>query len=150
MRQLAHNPLELERFQVENPRIFKRQLVYLKKTPAMLFEQATASGQAVKQVTLPGFDGQEFTVQIEKTEGKISGRRGQLSGKLPEDPDSLVTLAFADGRQAYMIISPKNNLYLIADPREDGQAVLKAIDPNTYGMSPAQADCPPPPPLLAK
>lgn len=141
MRLLAHNPLELERFMIENPRIFKRQLVYLKETPAMVFEQAKATGQTVRQMTLPGFDGQELRVQIAKTEGNVSGRQGKFSGRLADNPDSLVTLAFADGRQAYLVISPKDDLYLIADPREDGQAVLKAIDPNTYGLGPEHADC---------
>lgn len=141
IRQLAHNPLEYERMVRENDRIFKRQLVYLKETPAMIFEQAKLTGQPVNQLTLPGLDGQELRVQITKTEGNISGRQGKFSGRIVGNPDSLVTLAFADGRQAYTVIAPKEHLYLIADPREDGQAVLKAIDLQTYGLGPEQAEC---------
>ncbi len=64
-----------------------------------------------------------------------------MSGQLAGDADSFVTLAFQDGREAFTVLAPKENLYLVGEPREDGQVIVKAIDPNTYGAPPeASAD----------
>jgi len=140
IRQLAHNELEFERMVEENSRIFRRQLVYLKETAAAIFEQAKLTGQPVQQLTLPGLDGQELQFQIVKSEGNGSSRQGQFSGHLAGSTDSLVTLAFMDGREAFTILAPKENIFIVGEPREDGQVIIKAIDPNTYGVGPAEAD----------
>ncbi len=140
IRQLAHNPLEYERMVEENPRIFQRELVYLKETAASVFEQARLSGQPVQQLPLPGLDGQEIKFIIQRSETQ-SSRHGMMSGQLAGDADSFVTLAFQDGREAFTVLAPKENLYLVGEPREDGQVIVKAIDPNTYGAPPeASAD----------
>jgi hypothetical protein len=140
IRQLAHNPLEYARMVEENPRIFKRQLVYLKETAAAVFEQAKLTGEPVKQLTLPGVDGQELQFEIIKSDGKISSRQGAFSGHLAGNNDSLVTLAFLDGREAFTVLSPKENIFIVGEPREDGQVVVKAIDPDTYGVGPLDND----------
>jgi hypothetical protein len=140
IRQLAHNPLEYDRMVEENPRIFKRQLVYLKETAASVFEQAKLNGAPVKQLTLPGVDGQELQFEIVRSEGNGSSRQGQFSGHLAGNTDSLVTLAFIDGREAFTVLSPKENFFVVGEPREDGQVIVKAIDPNTYGQGPEDAD----------
>jgi hypothetical protein len=136
IRQLAHNPLEYDRMVGENARIFKRQLVYLKETAAAVFEQAKLTGEPVKQLTLPGVDGQEHVFQITGSQGSGTSRQGMLSGHLAGNNDSLVTLAYQDGRQAFTILSPKQNVFVVGEPREDGQVIVKAIDPNTYGLGP--------------
>lgn len=140
IRQLAHNHLEYDRMVEENPRIFRRQLVYLKQTPAAIFEAAKLTGKPVQQLTLPGVDGQELQFEIVKSDSKGSSRQGMFSGHLVGNMDSLVTLAFEDGRQAFTILSPKENIFLVGEPREDGQVIVKAIDPNTYGVGPAEKD----------
>ena len=140
IRQLAHNHLEYDRMVGENSRIFRRQLVYLKETPAAVLEQAKLAGQAVQQLTLPGVDGQEFQFDIGKRDGNGSSRQGMFSGYLAGNSDSLVTLAFVDGRVAYTVLSPKDNVFVVGEPREDGQVIVKAIDPNTYGLGPEEAD----------
>ena len=140
IRQLAHNHLEYDRMVEENPRIFRRQLVYLKETPAAVFEQAKLTGLPVHQLTLPGVDGQELQFEIVKSEGDGSSRQGMFSGHLAGNVDSLVTLAFTDGREAYTVLSPKDDIFVAGDPREDGQVIVKAIDPNTYGLGPEDAD----------
>ena len=140
IRQLAHNPLEYDRMVEENPRIFRRELVYLKQTSAAVFEQAKLTRELVGQLTLPGVDGQELQFDIIKSEGDGSSRQGQFSGHLKGNTDSLVTLAFMDGREAFTVIDPRENIYLVGEPREDGQVIVKAIDPNTYGLGPAEAD----------
>ena len=138
IRQLAHNSLEYNRMVEENPRIFKRQLVYLKETPASVFEQAKLNNDPVTQLTLPGVDGQELQFQIVQQEGNGSSRQGQFSGHLTGNSDSLVTLAFMDGRQAFTVLSPKENIFVVGEPREDGQVIVKAIDPETYGLGPPE------------
>jgi hypothetical protein len=138
IRQLAHNRLEYDRMVDENSRIFRRQLVYLKDTAAAVFEQAKLTGQPVRQLTLPGLDGQELQFQIVTSEGNGSSRQGMFSGHLVGNTDSMVTLAFMDGREAFTILSPKENLFVVGEPREAGQVIVKAIDPNTYGVGPPE------------
>lgn len=140
IRQLAHNSLEYDRMVEENSRIFRRQLVYLKETAAAVFEQAKLTGASVKELTLPGADGQELQFEIAKSDGKGSSRQGMFSGHLAGDPESLVTLAFQDGREAFTILSPKENIFVVGEPREDGEVIVKAIDPNKYGQGPQDAD----------
>ena len=140
IRQLAHNPLEYGRMVDENSRIFQRQLVYLKETAASVFEQAKLAGSTVTQLTLPGLDGQEMTFEIARREGGGSSRQGMFSGHLVGNADSLVTMAFEDGREAFTILSPKDNVFVVGEPRENGQVIVKAIDPNRYGVGPAPGD----------
>ena len=140
IRQLAHNPLEYARMVEENSRIFRRQLVYLKETAAAVFEAAKLTGQPVHQLLLPGVDGQELRFQIVKSEGNGSSRQGMFSGHLVGTVDSMVTLAFQDGREAFTVLAPKENIYVVGEPREDGQVIVKAIDPDTYGVGPAEKD----------
>lgn len=138
IRKLAHNPLEYQRMVDENSRIFQRQLVYLKETAASVFEQAKLAGQTVHELTLPGID-REMEFEIVKSVGNPgSSRQGMFSGHLAGNDDSLVTLAFQDGREAFTVLSPKDNLFVVGEPRESGQVIVKAIDPNTYGMGPEE------------
>lgn len=140
IRQLAHNRLEYDRMVEENSRIFRRQLVYLKQTTAAVFEQAKLTGAPVRELTLPGMDGQELQFEIAKGDNHGSSRQGMFSGHLVGSPDSLVTLAFQDGREAFTVLAPKENIFVVGEPREPGQVIVKAIDPNTYGLGPPEAD----------
>lgn len=140
IRELAHNRLEYDRMVEENPRIFRRQLVYLKDTAAAVFERAKLTGEPVRQLTLPGLDGQELQFEIVHSDSNGSSRRGNFSGHLVGNADSMVTLAFQDGREAFTILSPKENIFVAGEPREDGQVIVKAIDPNTYGQGPEDSD----------
>jgi hypothetical protein len=138
IRQLAHNHLEYDRMVEENSRIFRRQLVYLKDTAAAVFEQAKLTGEKVQQLTLPGVDGQELYFQIVTGDGSGSSRQGQFHGHLVGNADSTVALAFQDGCEAFTVLSPKQNFFLVGEPREPGQVIVKAIDPNRYGVGPAE------------
>jgi len=122
----------------ENSRIFRRQLVYLKETTASVFEAAKLTGKPVQQLTLPGFDGHELQFDIVKSDSNGSSRRGTFNGHLAGNVNSLVTLAFQDGREAYTILSPKDNIFVVAEPREPGQVIIKAINPDTYGVGPEE------------
>lgn len=133
IRELAHNQLEYDRMVEENPSIFKRELVYLRQSPAAIFEQARLTGDPVTQVTLPGVDGQELQFQIVQRDGPASSRRGTFSGHLVGDLNSMVTMAFMDGREAFTVIAPKANIFLVGEPREPGQVIVMAINPSTYG-----------------
>jgi hypothetical protein len=53
IRHLAHNHLEYDRMVEENPRIFRRQLVYLKELAGAVFEEAKLTGKPVQLLTLP-------------------------------------------------------------------------------------------------
>jgi hypothetical protein len=136
IQQLAHNPLEYDRMVQENPRLLKRQLVYLKETAAAVFERAKLTRATVQELTVPGLDGQEFRFQIIQSDSNGSSRHGMFSGRLVGNPDSMVTMAFQDGREAFTVISPKENIFIEGEPREPGQVIVKAFDPNTYGTGP--------------
>ena len=136
IRLLAHNPLEYDRMVEENPRIFRRQLVYLKESVAAVFEKTKLTGKPVQQLTLPGVDGQELQFEIVKGDNQGSSRQGTFYGHLAGKADSLVTLAFQDGREAFTVLAPHENLFVVGEPREPGQVIIKAIDPNTYGLGP--------------
>lgn len=140
IRRLAHNQLEYDRMLEENARIYERQLVYLNETAASVFEQAKATGQKVTQLTLPGLDGAELQFSIVKSQSNDgSSRQGMFYGHLAGDPNSLVTMAFQDGREAYTVLSPQENTFVVGEPREDGQVMVKAINPDTYGVGLATA-----------
>lgn len=133
IRQLAHNALEYQRMVVENSTIYRRQLVYHTKGFSLLAQQAVQTGQRIQQLTLPGLDGQELPVVVTKTDLESGGDRGLFYGKLPGRPGSMVTVAFINGREAFTVVSPDDQIYLQAEAREPGEIVVKSIDPNSYG-----------------
>jgi hypothetical protein len=132
IRRLAHNELEYQRMVEENARIKRRQLVYRKDTAAGMVQRARSVGETVHRLTLPALDGQEVQFEITKAELNPSGQQGTFSGRLAGRPDSMVTLAFKGGREAFTILSPTEGLFLQADPRESGEVIVKSIDPATY------------------
>ncbi len=132
IRRLAHNDLEYQRMLDENTRVLRRQLVYRKQTFTDLLQSAGASGKSVGRLALPGLDGEELSFEIVRAELSPSGNQGALSGRLVGRPDSLVTMAFKQGREAFTVISPSDKIFLQADPREPGELIIKSIDPETY------------------
>ncbi len=136
IRQLAHNPLEYERMVEENDRIQRRQLVYRKDTAAAVLQRARASGEPVKQLTLPGLDGQELQVAFDRADLAPSWQAGTFTGQLPNRPNSMVTLAFKFGRESFTVVSPDDGLYLQAWPREPGQVIITSFDPDVYTAMP--------------
>jgi len=133
IRRLAHNDGEYRRMLIENNTIFRRQLVYHTNPFAQQVQQAVQSGRAIQRVTLPGLDGQLLTANVTRTESKDGGRQGQLYGQLPGRPDSMVTVAFINDREAFTVISPEDQIYLQAEAHDPGQIVVKSINPSTYG-----------------
>jgi hypothetical protein len=132
IKQLAHNELEFERMADESDRILRRQLVYHKDTVDAQIERAKLTGQPIRQLTLPGLDGQEVQFEITQTDLNPSGQSGAFAGHVPGKLDSLVTLAFKGGREAFTVLSPSDSLYLVGEPREPGELIVKSINPNTY------------------
>jgi len=134
IRKLAHNQLEYQRMLIENDTIFRRQLIYFNQGFVPLAQQALQTGQNLKQITLPGLGGQELTVDVKRTDFRDGGIRGQIYGQLPGQPDSMVTVAFANNLEAFTIISPRDQIYLQAEAHEPGEVVVKSINPQTYGQ----------------
>ena len=132
---LAHNALEYQRMVTENQSIYRRQLVYFAQGFDTLAQQARQTGGNLHQIALPGLDGQVFPVDVQNTDLRDGGARGQLYGQLPGQPDSMVTVAFANDREAFTIISPQDRVYLQAEAHEPGEVVVKSINPDTYGQA---------------
>jgi hypothetical protein len=136
IRQIAHNDKEYHRMVLENPTIYRRQLVYFANSFASLVQNALEKHQGIKYITLPGLDGRIFTVDVTKTDFKNNGYRGRIYGNLHGESDSMVTVAFVNNREAFTIISPHDRIYLQAEAREPGEVIIKSINPTTYGTPP--------------
>jgi hypothetical protein len=129
---IAHNPDEIIRMVEENELILRRQLVYRKETAAKLVQKARLNGQPVKQFILPGLDGRELEVEVISSDLAPSGQTGTFHGRLKGRQQSLVTLAFEFGVEAFTVLSPEDGIYLQADPRESGELIVKSFDPDKY------------------
>ncbi len=134
IRTLAHNDLEYKRMVEENARIVRRQLVYRKETAAALVQRARLSREPIRQFALPGLDGREVQFAVIRTDLSPSGQQGSFAGHVAGRADSLVTLAFKGGREAFTVISPSEGLFLQGDPREPGELIVKSISPDTYAV----------------
>lgn len=132
IRKLAHNEWEVRRMLEENARITGRQLVYRKEPVFVAVERARAKGESIASFTLPGFDGQELTVQVDKADLAPSGLSGTFTGRLPGLDQSLVTLAFKQGREAFTVVSPEDGVFLQGHPREPGEILLSSFHPDAY------------------
>jgi hypothetical protein len=132
IRQLAHNELEFERMAEESARIFRRQLVYHKDTADAQIERAKLTGEPIRQFALPGLDGQEVQFEITKADLSPSGQQGAFAGHVAGRLDSMVTFAFKGGREAFTVLSPSDGIYLVGEPREPGELIVKSINPTNY------------------
>lgn len=132
VRKLAHNEMEERRLLEENARITGRQLVYRKEPVFVAVERARAKGESVARFTLPGFDGRELEVQVDKADLAPSGLSGTFTGRLPGLDQSLVTLAFQQGREAFTVVSPEDGFFLQGHPREPGEIMITSFLPDAY------------------
>ena len=130
---LAHNRLEERKMLEENPAVYRRELVYRKQVAADLVKEAERSGAPLKTLVLPGFDGEELGVEINKIDSIEGGAEGTIYGRLSGRPDSLVTLTFIGRSECFSLLSPDQNLFLQGDPREPGEIILKKINPALMG-----------------
>lgn len=129
---IAHGELERRRMLEENTRITGRQLVYRKEPVWVLVDRARASGEPVRKLTLPGFDGEELEVEVTNADLAPSGLSGTFAGHLPGLPQSLVTLAFKQGREAFTVVSPEDGTFLQGHPREPGEIIVSKFNPDSY------------------
>ena len=132
IRRIAHNEWEERRLLEENPRITGRQLVYRKEPVFIAVERSRAAGENLRAFTLPGFDGREFAVEVMRADLEPSGLSGTLTGRLPGLGESVVTIAFKQGREAFTVISPEDGTFLQGHPREPGEIILSSFVPETY------------------
>lgn len=129
---IAHNPEEFIRLVEENDRIQRRQLVY-RKTPAWeLVQQSRGAEQPIRTLVLPGLDGREIEVEVTGSDLSFSGLSGTFTGRVAGKPQSLVTLAFDRGREAFTVLSPEDGIYLQGHPREPGEIIVTRFLPDTY------------------
>ena len=129
---IAHNALEFARMADESNRIYRRQLVYAKATADLLVQRSKLAREPIRQLTLPGLDGNEIQFEITDTDLSASGQQGTFTGHVIGRPDSMVTMAFKGGREAFTILSPADGTYLVGEPREPGELIVKSINPETY------------------
>jgi hypothetical protein len=88
----------------------------------VLVERAKAAGQPLRRLTLPAFDGQELEVAVTNADLAPSGLSGTFTGQLPGRGQSLVTLAFSKGHEAFTVVSPEDGTFLQGHPREPGRS----------------------------
>jgi hypothetical protein len=129
--QLAHNDFEHIRLTREAAWVERRELVYRKETFRALAEAALARGEPLVEITLPGFNGEEFAVSINEwkvTTNDDGEKEGWLTGHLMDDPEAEVSLNFHGNREVGSVSSPSFGLHLRYDPREDGQIMVNRIN----------------------
>ena len=129
---LAHNDDEVQRLIEENARIKRRQLVYRKEPVFVAVERAKATGEPVRKLTLPAFDGQVLEMEVTRADLAPSGLSGTFAGRIAGRGASLATLAFDQGREAFTVLSPEDGTYLQGHPREPGEIILTSFDPDKY------------------
>lgn len=129
---ISHNPDEFIRMVEENDRIQRRQLVYRREPAWHTVEQSKAKGELIRRLKLPGLDGQELEMEVTRVDLAPSGLSGTFTGHLPGKLQSLVTLAFERGREAFTVLSPEDGLYLQGHPREEGEVIVTSFEPATY------------------
>lgn len=129
---IIHSPEEFIRMVEENDRIERRQLVYRKEPAWQTVEQSKAKGEAIRKLMLPALDGREIEVEVTGSDLALSGLSGTFTGKVAGREKSLVTLAFQQGREAFTVVSPDDDLFLQGHPREPGEIILTSFDPDTY------------------
>jgi hypothetical protein len=132
IRNIAHNETEVARLTEENARIKRRQLVYRKETAFKQVQRALAAGQPVRKLILPGLDGQEVEMEVVNADIAPSGMSGTFAGRLPGKGQSMATLAFKEGREAFSVMSPEDETFLQGHPREPGEIIVTSFDPDTY------------------
>jgi hypothetical protein len=132
LRRWAHNELEYQRMVEENSRIIRRQLVKLTETVAAVVERSRLTGEPVRELTLPGLDGTEVKFEITQTDLHPSGLQGTFTGRVAGRTDSMVTLAFKNGREAFTVLSPADGIFLQADAHDSGDVIVKSINPDIY------------------
>lgn len=134
--EIAHNKAEVQRLLDENSRIKRRQLVYRKEPAFVLVERARAAGEPVRKLMLPAFDGEELEMEVTSADLAPSGLSGTFAGHLAGREQSLVTLAYQQGREAFTVLSPEDGMYLQGHPREPGEIMITSFDPETYSPLP--------------
>ncbi len=90
----------------------------------------------MKQLTLPGLDGREVVFDITRADLEASLQSGTFAGQIPGHPNSMVTLAYKFGREAFTVISPDDGIFLQGWPREPGEVIVTSFDPDTYQSMP--------------
>lgn len=132
LRRLARHEREYERMWEENRRIQRRQLVYIKEPAALLAQRTRVHGHAGQRLLVPGLDGKELEVEIERVDLEPSGQAGVFIGRLVDHPDSLVTLAFESCREAFTVLAPSAGLYLQGHPRQSCEMFVTSFDLDLY------------------
>ena len=129
---LAHNDAEVQRLMEENARIGRRQLVYRSEPAWVLVERAKAAGEPLRKLMLPAFDGRELEMEVTRADLAPSGLSGTFAGRIAGRGQSMVTLAFDKGREAFTVMSPEDGTYLQGHPREPGEIILTSFEPDKY------------------
>lgn len=136
LQRIARNADEFIRLVQENDRILRRQLVYRQDVAAAAVQRSRLTGEPIRSLVLPGLDGQEYEIAITRADLSPSGQSGTFSGRLATEPDSLVTLAFHFGREAFTILSTTAGIFLQGHPREPGELIVTSFDPAAYSPQP--------------
>jgi hypothetical protein len=125
IRALAHNALEEENLKRANAWTKRRQLVYRKETLAQILPDLQNGTR--KQITVPGFDGKEYVVDVQKVRVFSVGTFG-VSGTLQGSDIPFVLGSTSDGRESMRYLSPDGDGTFLFEPREGGQGTITLVD----------------------
>jgi hypothetical protein len=126
VRELSHNDLEEGRLTGDNAWVEKRQLVYCDDYIGDLGQSVANDAPHLKSIKLPGFDGVEYDVDVDRTDSPQGAMEWNIAGHLKGRPDTMVSLSTVHGYTAIVIFAP--DFYIEGDAREPGEVVLNQID----------------------
>jgi hypothetical protein len=128
IRALAHNPVEEESLKKQNEWTTRRQLVYRKETVSQILAELQSGIR--KQITVPGFDGKEYVVNVQKIQVFDEVDTFSILGTLQDNPQINFSLgSTTEGHESMNYSDPVSGKPLVYTSREAGQGVLSQIDP---------------------
>jgi hypothetical protein len=127
MRELAHNPVEEQRYREANQWTSRRQLVYRSEKTADFLPDLESGVR--RQIVVPGFDGTEFTVDVQGV-SRLSDGGFSLHGTVSGFSGSTFQLSCCvQGRETMTIQIPSEGVRYMITPREDHEVVLNELRP---------------------
>ena len=123
---LANNDKMVEYFQNVNEWTKRRQLIYV--DPQFTADIKSVFDSESNEITLPGFDGEEFTVELNlnATRGDSSELSGSLRGAIPDIEGARVVGGADSDTWAFGIYLPDRQYQI--QSRENGEFIISEID----------------------
>ncbi len=125
MKFLAKDPAMFKRLCEQNRYVTRRQLIYVNDDFHKISSEIYSGSR--KEVSLPGFDGEELAVIVDNVDLNISDNISAWDGHLANEPDSTVQ-ASSDGAELLHIEVHLKGRQVRYEARESDEWIIQEID----------------------